>query len=383
MEDKEFNQLLKTALSTDFEPDLELNTIIIRKAREKERMKVIKMKRFPVVAAICFVLLFCSGTAFAAWKYLKPADIAVESGDKQLAAAFESKDAILMEESQSYGEYTVTLLGTVSGNNLSDFCSGDDQVNSGKTYAVVAISKKDGTPMPEASSDPEEYNKVPFFVSPLIQGLDPKDYNIVTMNGGYFEIVKNGIRYRMIECDNIELFSNRNLYLCVSNTNFYDHNAYKFDEKTGDISVNSSYKGMNLLFNLHLNKDKADEKAAKEYLEKLALSQSPDSQEETVDEKTAHEETKEAVDIDEIIHQWTLVSEKKVTPGEDGRVSYSYKTKNGSGDGFITEDALFAKGEVGYSKNINLNEDDYVKHAIIFYRDEKGDVTVSVYEFKK
>lgn len=382
MEDKKLDQLLKNALSTDFEPDVELNTRIMQKVKGNDRMKIKRIRRMPAAAVICLTLLCCSVTAFAAWKYIKPAQVAVESGDKQLAAAFESKDAISMNETQEYGDYTVSLLGAVSGDNLSDFCSADSGVSTSKTYAVVAIGKKDGSPMPDTSS--EEYGKVPFFVSPLIQGLDPNQYNITTMNGGYVEIVKDGIMYRMIECDNVELFSDRGLYLCVSDTSFYDRDAYAYDEKTGEISVNSGYEGMNLLFDLPLNKDKADEKAAEEYLSKLAQSQSQDSQAETADKSTEEANaTEETVDVNEIIKGWTLVSEEKVTPDADNRVYYSYETENGSGNGFVTQDALFTGDETGYSKVADIFESDTAKGAIVFYRDANGDITVSTYELKK
>ncbi len=384
MEDKELNQFLKNALSTNFKPDYELNVRIVQKARGNNMIKTKRVKKLSTVAAVCCLILCCTVTAFAAWNFLTPKDIASEYGDKQLAKAFESKDAVLINESQTYGKYMVTLLGAVSGSDLSDFCSDNNQVSTAKTYAVVAISQNDGTPMPATSSN--EYGKESFLISPFIQGLNPKDYNIFTMNGGYFEIVKNGIMYRMIECDNIELFADRDLYLGVSNTAFYNNEAYNFDEKTGKISPNSSYKEMNILFHLPLKSDKADKKAAELYLKKLALSQGND-----VDKnKAAEDQSKEGVvDITEITEHWTLLSEKKVAPDKAGTIYYSYKTmQGGSGEGSITEDALFDEGQIGYSKNFNLikegDKDKVSKQvAVLFSRDKDGDVTVSVYETDK
>lgn len=373
MEDKELNQLLKKALSTDFIPDPTLNINILQKARENEMKNVGKAKRISAIAVICCALLCCSVTAFAAWKYLTPKDVAIECGNKQLAAAFESDDAILIDESKTYNEYTVTLLGAVSGKNLTDFCS-DGQVVSGRTYAVVAISRTDDNPMPKTSD--ADYGKVPFFISPLIQGLNPQQYNIMTMNGGYFEIVKDGIMYRLIECDNVQLFADRTLYLVVSNSSFYERDAYKYDEKTGKIIVNEDFKGMNLLFDFPLNKDKANKEAAEEYLKEFASAMEADSQEESNrTEKAAHN-----IDIKEIINHWTLVSEEKVTPDKDGRIYHSYETAYGSGEGFVTLDAIFEKDEIGYSKDVSISKSDKAKNAVIYYRDEEGDVTVSVYE---
>ncbi|MDD4844693.1 MAG: hypothetical protein PHU31_10250 [Anaerotignum sp.] len=293
MEDKELNQLLKNALSKDFEFDYKLNTKILQKVRENEMKDVRKIRRFSIVAAICCALFCCS--AFAAWKYLTPKDVAIEYGDQQLAAAFEGEDAILMDESKTYDEYTVQLLGAVSGENLTNFCA-DGQAVSERTYAVVAISKTDGTPMPKTSED--DYGKVPFFISPLIQGLNPQQYNIMTMNGGYFEIVKDGVMYRMIECDNIQLFADHALYLCVSNSSFYERDAYQYDEKTGNISINEGYEGMNLLFDFPLNKDKANKEAAEAYLKEFSAAQEVDSQEESNEE----EKTEQNVGMNEIMN---------------------------------------------------------------------------------
>ncbi|WP_324822444.1 hypothetical protein [Sinanaerobacter sp. ZZT-01] len=373
MEDKELNQLLKNALLTDYEPDHNLNTKILQKIRENQNMNGKKMRRLSVAAVVCCAVLCGSVTAFAAWTLLTPKEIATEYGDKQLATAFESKDAVSMQESKTYGKYTVTLLGAVSGKNLSDVCSEEEQLSPEKTYAVVAIANKDGSPMPKTSD--ETYGEEAFFVSPLIQGLNPAEYNIITMHGGYSEIVRDGIKYRIIECDNVELFADKALYMCVSNTTFLDRDAYTFDEKTGTISANKDYEGMNLLFDLPLKKEKANKDAAKQYLKKLTL-------EEENEKNSKEEEDKEFTkpDINEVQKNWTLVSEEKVTPDKDGRVYYSHKGKSGSGEGFITEDALFDEGETGYSETMSGTQSNDWKTAVLFYKDKAGDILVSVYE---
>ncbi len=387
MEDKELDILLKSALSTNYVPDQELNKKILNKAKERENMNIKRFRRLPVVVAACLLLICSSVTVFATWKYLAPKDVAIEYGNQQLAKAFESGDAITMNETQSYGEYNVTVLGVVSGSNLSEFCSNEDKVRSDRTYAVVAISKTDGTPMPKTSDD--EYGKEPFFISPLIQGLDPNKYNIVTMNGGYYDIVKDGILYRLSDCDNVELFADREIYLCVGNSTFYDRNAYVFNEETGKITPNGNFKGMNLLFTLPLNAKKADKEAAQKYLDDIALSWGDSAQAEGAVEKVKDETVAEEngklveLDVNEIINKWTLVSEQKVKPDKDGRIYYSYKNQNSSMDGYVWEDGLFEEGEVGYSKAYSGGEGDNTKYSFIYYRDENGEITVYVYELDK
>lgn len=397
MDDSEADILLKNALRSDFVPDCELDSRIIQKAEERESMGVKRIRKIPVLIIVCCALLFCSVTAFAAWRFLAPKDIAMEYGDKQLAEAFESEDAVLMEESQTYGDYTVTLLGTVSGRSITDFVTEGDEVSPDRTYAVVAISRTDGTSMPDTSSN--EYGRTPFLVSPLVQGLNPRKYNIVTMHGGYSEIIKYGIMYRMIECDNVEIFADRKVYLCVTNTVFYDNNAYVFNEDTGEITVNSEYDGMNLLFDLPLNKDKADKEAAGQYLEGSGNALYQEDETDAADKVAVREETdvidkailqeekdtKDAEPVDivkEILDNWTFASEQKLTPDKEGKVYYSFKKKNGGiSSGIIVVDALFAEDETGYSKDVwRTSADGEFFNAFLTYKDENGDIIVSMYE---
>ncbi len=59
-----------------------------------------------------------------------------------------------------------------------------------------------------------------FFISPLVKGLEPWQYNIGTMNGSYCEDIVDGIRYRIIQCDDIEIFADRGVYLSVLGGDF-------------------------------------------------------------------------------------------------------------------------------------------------------------------
>lgn len=377
MENKELERLLKSALSTNYVPDQELNKKILQTAKERENMNIKRFRKFPAVAAACLLLICSSITVFATWKYLAPKDVAIEYGNQQLAKAFESDDAIIVNETQSYGKYNVTVLGVVSGSNLSEFCSNGDNVRSDRTYAVVAISKTDGTPMPKISDD--EYGKEPFFISPLIQGLNPNKYNIVTMNGGYYDSVKDGILYRLLDCDNVELFADREIYLCVGNSTFFERNAYVFNEETGKITPNDNYNGMNLLFKLPLDAKKADKEAAQKYVDEFELSWGDNSQA----EDTVENGKEKAVDVNEIIKNWKLVTEQKVKPDKEGRIYYSYKNENISMEGYVLEDGLFEDGEVGYSKFYCGGEGNNVNYSLVYYRDENGEITVYVYELAK
>ncbi len=263
--DKNIDKILRQALSPNAEPPEELNNKILMRAKENENMKLRKKRIFLVTVA---AVIACTATAVAAIKYLTPRELAKSFSDDSLATAFESGNAVVVNETQEYGGYKVTFLGVVSGNGLSDFVSEANGIKlEDRTYAVTAIENSDGTPMPGTSDD--DYGKVSFLVSPLIKGLNPIHFNAFTMNGGYSDIVKDGILYRLAECDNVEMFADRGAYLCVSTSMSYDINAYNYDEKTGDITRNKNYDGLNALFELPLDKSRADRDAADKYIKEI------------------------------------------------------------------------------------------------------------------
>ena len=73
-----------------------------------------------VLVAACMIIL-CSSTVLAVYKYLSPAEVVTEINDNALQKAFLSEDAILVNETQESGGYKVTLMGSVAGKNISDF----------------------------------------------------------------------------------------------------------------------------------------------------------------------------------------------------------------------------------------------------------------------
>ena len=257
----ELDDMLKDALAPSENPDFWLNQRILSKAKERETMAVEKRRRLgripAVVLSAAVVLGLGSVTAYAAWRYLAPEQVAKEYGDEKLAKAFQSSDAVRINETQTGGGYQVTLLGLVSGKDIADFLTSEEgSVGAGETYCVTAIERTDGTPMPDTSSD--DYGEEAFFVSPLIKGYNPLEYNAMTMGGGYSEFVEDGVCYRIAECDNVEIFADQGLYLCVSDSIFYEASAYNYDEQTGEISRNENYEGLNALFTLPIDPKKAD-----------------------------------------------------------------------------------------------------------------------------
>lgn len=220
-------------------------------------------------AVALLALVFGTLGVSAAVRYLTADKVAEEFSNETLSQAFQTEDAILVNESQECAGYRITLLGIVSGEGLSEYTSWDEEgkIQADRTYVVTAIENLDGTPRPDVSE--ERYGEDPFYVSPYIQGLSMMDYNAHTLGGGYSEDVLDGIQYRILECDNVEIFAKRGVYLGVSDGSFYNNKAFVMDEATGRISRNQEYEGANALFELPIPEDKGDEAAVVKYLEEM------------------------------------------------------------------------------------------------------------------
>lgn len=321
------DQLLTKALAPTIAPGGKLNDQVLRKAKEAERMAKRKKhyRRFPAAAVLAAcILVLGSITAVAAYRYLSPAQAAEETGNDLLKEAFLSEDAVLVNESQESGGYRVTLLGSVAGKNLNRFLPEDGGISEDdRIYTVVAIEKADGTPMPDGSSD--EYMKEAFYVSHYIRGLDPVWYGMMGLGGGYTEFVKDGILYRLIDMDNIEMFADKGIYVGVNTGSFYDTDAYRFDESTGEITRNESYQGVNALFVLPVDKSKADPAAAQAFLEECEQSFNEPSEPIEMDERQMEVEEFINMLTSDNLEEYCEMDESTrqvCTPDGDGYISF-------------------------------------------------------------
>lgn len=277
--DDRFDDLLKEALTPSEEPGVLLNEKILRKAKGENRIsKKTMFQRIPVViAAAMIVLLAGSLTAYGAWKYMTGEQVAEKIQDKKLTNAFRSKEAVRINDSRTQGNYKFTLLGLVSGKNLTDYTTEmDGEILADRSYVVVSIERKDGQSMEkdlydtktQSMKEEEQDMKTPFLVTPFIKGEDPATINIYYMGGGQSCVLEDGTAYYMVAFDNLEVFAKRGVYLAVQDGAFYHDAAYAFDKKTGEITRKKQYKGINVLFDLPLDRSKGDEIAAKKQIKK-------------------------------------------------------------------------------------------------------------------
>ncbi|WP_167959192.1 DUF4179 domain-containing protein [Anaerosporobacter faecicola] len=286
---KKLDDILFESLKPSDEPDSELNRQILNR-RSMEIMKYKKIKKTAVVAASLCMIVAGSVTAYAAYRYLNPSQIATEvSGNDALAKAFQSKDAIQINETQQSGKYKITLLGIVSGSDLSPYVESEvaGELQDEQTYATLAIACMDGSPM-------EYENKC---VSPLINGVDWMIANNGTLNAGLHWFEKDGVIYELLECTNLEIFADRGVQIGVVDSFGQENKAFTMDEKTGVYSKTADYEGTNALFQLPLDVSKADPVAADAFIEELEKSQS--SGEEDIEQEDAL--TKEDTEQEDLV----------------------------------------------------------------------------------
>lgn len=392
MNDSEkWDRLLKQALAPAVEPEEELNQSIINRFKERTRLKGSNRKRVSVGLLVAIFTLVMSITAYAATQLFSSKEIAEHLGDRSLAEAFESKDAIKVNQTIASGVYNITLQGIVSGEGLSEFSSSAQDVYPNRTYAVVSITRQDGSPMP-TTNDPE-YGKEPFLVSPLIKGQKPWQVNIMSMNGGYNEIVRDGVMYRLIECDGVEIFADRGLYMAVSSDRFINNQSFTYNEDTGVISPKADANGISVVFDLPLDKSKADPAKAEAYLRELLKEPSADTangvvvldgeEAETANKEVAMDDEKAELakkyeQLKKRIPDGTVIPEsvKEVTYDDKGHINYEYNGRIVK----LSPDMLFAEGQMGLSETVTVNisgsEGDF--KALQFSRDEYGVITGKV-----
>ncbi|MDR2446490.1 MAG: DUF4179 domain-containing protein [Treponema sp.] len=302
------DSLLKNALRSSETPDAGL----VQKV--KYRMKHKSIKEEPVlkkqtikhsfgVAAVVAAIMLITATAFAAWHFLSPGDVADKTGNTALKAAFYSETAVNINESVTSGGYTFTMLAVVSGKDITDMPYYSADVQDERTYAVVAIQNADGTPfgdygdailsapatddgsaagLSKHDEDGTITNLSPiFFASPLVKGLKPWEVNAATMNGGYSEVVADGVLYRVVECDDVTMFADRGLYFGIASTAFISNGTFLYNERTGEITANPDFDGASAVFYLPIDNSLADPEKAAQYLDGLNASVENDGDVET------------------------------------------------------------------------------------------------------
>lgn len=218
--------------AVSFSPDFQARTVarLTELAREKEK-KTMKKANWRIGLAAAAIAAVLTIGAYAAVVMLGPKDVARRAGNEVLAAAFESDEAIYVNETQTVSGYNVTLMGLVSGEGLSRMEQLKNAVAQDNTYVVVAYARTDGVPITEDVPD--------LTVSPLVEGYAPWELNAWILGGGTHTFAQDGVLYYLLECDTVQPYAGGTVYLTVYPGTHIPPSAerFAFDEATGAISV--------------------------------------------------------------------------------------------------------------------------------------------------
>lgn len=261
------NTLLERNLKSEYEPSAELNQRVLQLVKEK-KMNQNKSRRLrPMAAAVAVTAILAIGgvTGYAAYKYLQPSQVAIETFENdKLANAFQGENVVETSQQISQNGYTFTLLGLTSGKGLTDqFDITNEEIKETESYAVIAIENADGTKMSEENSISD------FLVTPLIGDQNPWEVNIFGLNGFATQIVRDGIYYRIIGCSDLNMFADRGVYIAVCNDMSDLRQGYEVDKISNTISAIDDYNGLNVVFKLPLDIKNADHAKADQILEQL------------------------------------------------------------------------------------------------------------------
>lgn len=251
---KAFSEL---SFSADFQE--RTADLLQRRARELEKertnMTFGRTKKMAVLIAACVALLAVSVSAAYAW--LSPAQVAEEHDQPLLAEAFEGPDAISINETVESGDFSITLLGLVSGRNL-DVLNPDLETD--HTYSVLALRRLDGEPLTNQNLDFISYT-----MTPLVAGCSPLAVNNWTLDAGVSGMAKDGVYYYLLDTQSIEMFADRTVYMAFYEGSAPNNTVFTVADD-GTIAFAEDFAGVHALFTLPLDPSKADPAAADAFL---------------------------------------------------------------------------------------------------------------------
>lgn len=251
---KAFDEL---SFSADFQE--RTANLLRNRARELEKertdMTISKTKKIAVLAAACIALLAVSVSAAMLW--LTPAQVAEEHDQPLLAEAFKGPEAIEINETVESGDFSITLLGLVSGRNLDTL---NQDLEKDHTYSVLALRRLDGEPLENETFDFSGY-----VMTPLVAGCSPAAVNNWTLGAFAQGFAKDGAYYYLLDTQSIEMFANHTVYMAFYE-GFVPNNTIFTMADDGTIAFAYDFTGVHALFTLPLDSAKADPAAAEAFL---------------------------------------------------------------------------------------------------------------------
>lgn len=246
-----------------FSEDFEARTtaLLLTRARELEqeepKMTFRRTRKIAVAAAAAVAVLAVSVSAAVLW--LSPQEVADRVEEPLLAEAFQSEDAIVLDESVTAGDYQITLAGMVSGEDLSVPTNYNGEIINDRTYAVFRVVRADGEPL-------TDYPNLSY--SPLVDGYHVRCVNAWTLGTTTQQFIEDGVIYCLFDCRNLEMFADHPVRFAIYEGGIPNTDLFSMAED-GTISLRESVVGA--LFTLPLDESKADPAAAQAFVESTGL----------------------------------------------------------------------------------------------------------------
>ena len=220
-------------------------------------MPMNRVKKTALLIAAAVALLAVSVSAAVVW--LTPAQVADRVEEPLLAEAFQSEDAIVLDESVTAGDYQITLAGMVSGEDLSVPTDYNGEIINDRTYAVFRVARADGEPL-------TDYPNLSY--SPLVDGYHVRCVNAWTLGTTTQQFIEDGVIYCLFDCRNLEMFADHPVRFAIYEGGIPNTDLFSMAED-GTISLRESVVGA--MFTLPLDESRADPEAAQAFVESTGL----------------------------------------------------------------------------------------------------------------
>lgn len=377
--ERELDTVLREALFIEEEPGEVLNQKILRRAKETTGMN--KKMRKMAAAAAAGLLLFTgvSVSVYAGVKFLTPQEIAENIGGHrdEVKKAFEGDGAVYVNETKSFDGGTVTFMGIAQGSGVNAL-TGELSADNNRSYAVFAF-------------DGDGFEEKDVFISPFINGLAPWQYNAWTIGSdddyganGASWMVKDGVRYQIVECGNVEMFADRGVYMGVSYS--MAGGAFEMNEETGEIRPGAEYADEAVIFTVPFDPAKADRAAADAVIEKIRRSFDEPSD----NDGTTGSEEESLLGVwnaERVLAEGRLLENTVQTVNADSKgmipiPAWEYGDTSNEG-GSIPYDVLFPDGKTGMADMMFIIGDADNLLIETYTLNEDGTITFAVYEAKE
>lgn len=234
-----------------FNADFEKNTVELMKSAVERKEKTVMKKPVKILIAAALIIVVISVTAFAISNLLSARDVADHFGESQVADSFGQQGYEI--ESVTDNGYTVSFLGMVKGERFES-----KSIKSDCSYYVVSVASEDGSALSVVDGNP-------LGMSIIIEGYPAWKINTWSLNTSANGMEENGVLYYLYDCENLEIFADKNVYLAV-----YEGFVPGLDIITmnsdGTFEFAEGYNGFKAMFRIPLDPSKANPEAANEIL---------------------------------------------------------------------------------------------------------------------